>query len=121
MADPIAALRFRPARDVTALALIGTALVAWRWAQFARYLRIGDELAAGALAYQCKAADHGASVLVIGDSLALGTGAARPEDSIAGLLARQSPHASIVNRACNGARTVRHWCSSKPTRTRART
>ena len=98
--------RFVPARDVTALALFGAAMVTWRWLQFARCVRIGDELSNAALAYQRCPNDSGPRVLFIGDSIAVGCGAARPEDSIAGLLGQEFPHVTIVNRACNGARTA---------------
>jgi lysophospholipase L1-like esterase len=99
------ALRFNPVRDLTALALFGTAMVTWRWLQFARCLRIGDELARVSSAFQC-AATAGPRVLFVGDSLAVGCGAARPEDSIAGLIAQEFRNVTIVNRARNGARTA---------------
>lgn len=96
--------RFVPARDVTALAVLGAAMLTWRWLHFARCMRIGDELANAALAFQCYSAENGPRVLFLGDSIAVGCGATRPEDSIAGLLAQDFPHVTIVNRACNGAR-----------------
>lgn len=106
MSLPLATPRFVPARDVTALALFGAAMVTWRWLQFARCVRIGDELADASLAFQCCPTENGPRVLFLGDSIAVGCGAARPEDSIAGLLAQDFPHVTIVNRGCNGARTV---------------
>ena len=36
-------LRRIPSRDVTALALLGAAVLTWRWVQFARCLKVGDE------------------------------------------------------------------------------
>ena len=106
MANPLTAVRFSPARNVTALALFGAAMMAWRWLEFARCLRVGDELARVACAFEHSAASDGPRVLFIGDSIAVGCGAARPEDSIAGLIAQEFPHVTIVNRACNGARTA---------------
>jgi lysophospholipase L1-like esterase len=44
-------------------------------------------------------------MLVVGDSLAVGLGAERPADTIAGRLAIDYPHVSLVNRARCGART----------------
>lgn len=44
-------------------------------------------------------------MLVLGDSLAVGLGAQRPADTIAGQLAADYPHVSLVNRARCGART----------------
>jgi len=43
-------------------------------------------------------------ILVIGDSTGVGTGAAGPEDSVAGRIFRDYPHVGIENRAENGAR-----------------
>ncbi|MFO1395649.1 MAG: SGNH/GDSL hydrolase family protein [Burkholderiales bacterium] len=81
------------------------AAAGWRWYRLTQLMRIGDRLADAAVAFERPAAGHAATVLVIGDSTGVGTGAARPEDSIAGQLAAQFPHAAIVNRARNGART----------------
>lgn len=81
------------------------AAAGWRWYRFAQMKRIGDRLADAAIVFERPADGHAATVLVIGDSTGVGTGASRPEDSIAGQLAAQFPHAAIVNRARNGART----------------
>ncbi len=43
-------------------------------------------------------------ILVLGDSTAVGTGAAHPEDSTAGRLAASYPKAAVVNLAVNGLR-----------------
>jgi lysophospholipase L1-like esterase len=106
MPNPLTALRFNPARDVTALALFGAAMLTWRWLQFARCLRVGDELARVSSAFERHAGTGGPRVLFVGDSIAVGCGAARPEDSIAGLIAQEFPDVTIVNRARNGARTI---------------
>lgn len=88
--------------------LLGTALAAgaWRYHQMGRYARIGERLAQAAVAFECSAGEDAPRVLVVGDSTAVGTGAERPEDSLAGQLSAQFPHVSIVNRARNGARTI---------------
>ena len=99
-------LRPFSSRDVTALALFGVAFVTWRWAQFARCLRTGEELARLAVAFERGVAEAAPRVLIVGDSLAVGCGATRPEESIAGLLAQDFPDIAIVNRARNGARTA---------------
>lgn len=44
-----------------------------------------------------------ASLLIVGDSTAVGTGASRPEKSLAGLLAKEFPTLQIVNRGRDGA------------------
>jgi lysophospholipase L1-like esterase len=97
-----------PPSGVAALALLGTALTAtaWRWAQFARCARIGDELADRAIAFECRGDHEAPRVLVVGDSTGVGTGATKPEDSIAGQLSEGFPGVTIVNRARNGARTL---------------
>ena len=43
-------------------------------------------------------------ILILGDSTGVGIGAARPEDTIAGLLAAEFPQADIVNVSQSGAR-----------------
>lgn len=106
MTNPLTALRFNPVRDVTALALFGAAVVTWRWLQFARCVRVYDELARVSSAFECRAATGRPRVLFVGDSVAVGCGATRPEDSIEGLIAQDFPDVTIVNRARNGARTA---------------
>ncbi|MBU6214726.1 hypothetical protein KGM48_02675 [Patescibacteria group bacterium] len=46
----------------------------------------------------------GKRILLIGDSTAYGTGASRPEDTLAGRLGRDFPTAEIVNKAINGSK-----------------
>ena len=45
-----------------------------------------------------------ASLLVVGDSTGVGTGASSPAHSLAGLIAKNHPRVQIVNRAKDGAR-----------------
>ena len=47
----------------------------------------------------------GKRLLILGDSTAVGTGAHRPEETIAGRLAHDFPQAEIINLGANGART----------------
>ena len=47
-----------------------------------------------------------AAMLILGDSTGVGIGAARPEESIAGLLAADYPDADIVNVAVSGTRVA---------------
>ena len=106
MPNPLTELRLNPARDVTALALFGAAMVTWRWFQLSRCLRVADELARVATVYERYLHNEAPRVLIIGDSVAVGCGASRPEESIAGLIAHEFPGVAIVNRARNGARTA---------------
>ena len=49
-------------------------------------------------------ANSRARVLVVGDSIGVGTGAQCAEESIAGLLGREFPDVAVINRARNGAK-----------------
>lgn len=92
----------------TVVALAGVTALAglWRWAQLVQYMRVGESLADDAVAFERKAIQHAPTVLVVGDSTGVGTGATTPGESIAGRLGAAFPHVSIVNRAVNGARTL---------------
>ena len=48
-------------------------------------------------------ADSTSSILIAGDSTAVGTGATDPKHTVAGLLSRDFPHTGIVNVARNGS------------------
>ena len=54
--------------------------------------------------YQATPPGATASLLVVGDSTAVGTGASTSSDSVAGLIAREHPRLKIVNRARDGAK-----------------
>ncbi|MES2955690.1 MAG: GDSL-type esterase/lipase family protein [Pseudomonadota bacterium] len=70
---------------------------AWRIKQSA-------ELARQSEPFQASPAGAGASLLVVGDSTGVGTGASSPAASLAGLIARDHPTLKIVNRAKDGAK-----------------
>lgn len=76
------------------MAILGVAL--WR----------GSALAAESRAFEARNPDAKRRLLVIGDSTAVGTGAQRQENSVAGRLGRLVPDVAIVNLAEDGARTV---------------
>lgn len=61
-------------------------------------------LAAAVERYERRQSTSALSILVLGDSTGVGVGALRPEDSIAGRLARDFPDADIVNLSRSGAR-----------------
>ena len=62
------------------------------------------ELARNSEPYQLAPAGATATLLVVGDSTAVGTGASAPAASVAGLISRDHPRLTIVNRARDGAR-----------------
>ncbi len=70
---------------------------AWRIKQSA-------ELARQSEPFQASPVGAGASLLVVGDSTGVGTGASSPAASLAGLIARDHPSLKIVNRAKDGAK-----------------
>jgi lysophospholipase L1-like esterase len=83
---------------VAALVVLTTSgCAAWRLKQSA-------ELARQSEAFQASPPDAAASLLVVGDSTGVGTGASSPAASLAGLIARAHPRLKIVNRASDGAK-----------------
>jgi lysophospholipase L1-like esterase len=88
----------RTAGFVAIVALLATAgCTAWR-------VKDAAELARASEPFQAEPAHAVASLLVIGDSTAVGTGASGPSASIAGLIARSRPGLRVVNRAKDGAK-----------------
>ncbi|MGV8803390.1 MAG: GDSL-type esterase/lipase family protein [Polaromonas sp.] len=83
---------------LAALALVATTGHAlWR-------LRQAVELAHQSEPLQVMPPAFTASLLIVGDSTGVGTGASSPAHSLAGLIAADHPHLRIVNRAEDGAR-----------------
>jgi lysophospholipase L1-like esterase len=83
---------------VAALAVLTTSgCAAWR-------IKQSVELARQSEPFQVSPPDARASLLVVGDSTAVGTGASSPADSLPGLIAREHPRMKIVNRAADGAK-----------------
>ena len=83
---------------VAALAVAATAgHAAWHIKQSAELARQSEPL-------QASPAGATASLLIAGDSTAVGTGASSAASSVAGLIARDHPGLRIVNRAQDGAR-----------------
>jgi lysophospholipase L1-like esterase len=68
--------------------------------------RLGESarLARRSTPFSIHPANANASMLIVGDSTAVGTGAPTPDSSLAGQLARAHRHLAIVNLAVNGAR-----------------
>jgi lysophospholipase L1-like esterase len=88
------------------VAAAAVAVSTWRAAQLWTAMKSGEALALRARPFHCVGRVHAPKVLVVGDSTAVGTGAGCPEESIAGRLGRAFPDVTIVNRGCNGAKTL---------------
>jgi lysophospholipase L1-like esterase len=88
----------RPALWLALLAAATTAGCAvWKVGTASRLVRHSEP-------FQASPAQPAASLLVVGDSTAVGTGASGPEHSVAGLLAQAMPRLRVVNLARDGAR-----------------
>ncbi len=72
--------------------------------QTKRLISIGNELANAAVPFS-RETDSDQNFLVIGDSSAVGTGASKPKDSIAGRLAADYPDVNVTNLGVNGSKT----------------
>jgi lysophospholipase L1-like esterase len=87
-----------PLALAAALALIGTSGCAvWRIKQSADLARQSEP-------YQGSPPGATATLLMVGDSTVVGTGASSPSTSLAGLISRDHPQLKIVNHAKDGAR-----------------
>jgi lysophospholipase L1-like esterase len=83
---------------VAAVAVLATSgCAAWR-------IRQSVELARQSEPFEATPADAAGTLLVVGDSTAVGTGASSPAHSVAGLIARDHPRLKIINRAQDGAK-----------------
>jgi lysophospholipase L1-like esterase len=77
--------------------LVSTGFTAWRVRESARLLRDSEP-------FEALPQGATASLLIVGDSTAVGTGASSPEYSVAGLIGQSHPGVRIVNRATDGAK-----------------
>jgi lysophospholipase L1-like esterase len=84
------------ATAAAAAVLFTTGCAAWRIGQAA-------DLARKSTPFQQSPADPALSLLIVGDSTGVGTGASAPEASLAGLLGTAHPRLRIDNRARDGA------------------
>ena len=100
--EPCSAERKRRALPLLTLVacsalLLTSGCTLWRIGQAAELARLSEPL-------QQTPAQPVMRLLIVGDSTAVGTGAASPEDSLAGLIGRDYPRLLIDNRARDGAR-----------------
>lgn len=83
---------------IAALTVLGASgCAAWRIKQSAELVRQSEP-------FEASPAQPVATLLVVGDSTGVGTGATSPAQSLAGLIAQNHPRLQIVNRAKDGAR-----------------
>jgi lysophospholipase L1-like esterase len=111
-------MRFTSAAFTTTAASHARLPRRWRWAALAgaalgalaltgcavQRLAVAKDLARASEPAQQRVAAPTLRVLVVGDSTAVGTGAASPAHSVAGRLAAANPAWHIVNRGADGAR-----------------
>jgi lysophospholipase L1-like esterase len=89
---------FRAVSILLALTLLGTSGCAvWRIKQSVALARQSEP-------HQASPPGATATLLVVGDSTGVGTGASSPASSLAGLISRDHPQLKIVNHAKDGAR-----------------
>ena len=88
--------------SVVILAL--AALVLYDGVRIARALALSQQTTQGSAPYESSPANATARLLVIGDSTAVGTGAATSRDSVAGRIGENFPGTEVINRATVGAR-----------------
>ena len=72
--------------------------------QFGWRVKIGKALARNSQAFSFAPTQPDLRILIVGDSTAVGTGAAMPEQSTAGHFHQEFPNAEIVNISRNGAK-----------------
>ena len=83
---------------IAGLALLATSGCAvWRIKQAGELARLSEP-------FEVLPQQSVATLLVLGDSTAVGTGASSPTQSVAGLIAKDHPQLQIVNRAQDGAK-----------------
>jgi len=63
----------------------------------------GRHIAAKSTPYEARRPGASKTLLIIGDSTGVGTGAARPQESIAGRIAEEFKDVNIINLSRNGA------------------
>ena len=64
----------------------------------------GVQIAEKSRPFELRNSEAKQRILVVGDSTGVGTGAARPEESVAGRIAEEFPGVEIINLAMNGAK-----------------
>jgi lysophospholipase L1-like esterase len=80
-----------------AVLLLTGGVATWRLREAAQLIRNSEP-------FQSAPSQASASLLIVGDSTAVGTGASRPTGSLAGLIAESHPGVRIVNMATDGAK-----------------
>lgn len=84
------------------IAILFVVVIFFSLTRFVYFVSIGKQLAQLSTPFEYTAHNPELSILVVGDSTAVGTGAAYPEDSVAGLFHKKYPNVTIVNLADDG-------------------
>ena len=93
-------------KTILVVVIFAILFVTWQYARTRHFIRIGEGLAAEANAYSQVPEKADLKFLTIGDSSAVGVGASSSAISVAGLLGKDYPNASIKNLGVNGARVA---------------
>jgi lysophospholipase L1-like esterase len=85
--------------------LIGAAVLGvYEFSMLGVRIHRGTQIAQASRPFELRNPDAKHRILIVGDSTGLGTGAARPEESVAGRIAAEFPDVEVVNLARNGAK-----------------
>jgi lysophospholipase L1-like esterase len=89
---------------ILALILVVIGIIIYQAVRINRLAQKGGQLAINTVAFTQESPQPTARVVFIGDSSAVGTGAARPEESVPGRMGAEHPTVQIDNLAKNGRR-----------------
>ena len=94
-------------KGIALTALLGiTCLGIYEISKLGVRIHRGRQIAAASRPYERRNPGAAHRILVVGDSTRLGTGAVRPEESVAGRIAAEFPAIEIINLARNGAKSA---------------
>jgi lysophospholipase L1-like esterase len=96
--------KFRHFRLTGALSAVALLAVAVAASHMAWRIKLSVGLVRQSEALRVSPSNATARLLIVGDSTAVGTGASSATNSLAGLISRDHPHITVVNRAADGAR-----------------
>lgn len=104
MVEPVNPMKIRRPQLLATVSLLAALVLLTTSGCAAWRIRQSVEMARQSEPFQVTPAGASARLLVVGDSTAVGTGASAPTASVAGLIARDHPRLTVVNRARDGAK-----------------